>query len=122
MDIMKLHSAIDFVKESLRGGLVATDIFTSDDGQSLAGYNTQPAGSALFSKMTRELNASLKDAGFPTLGKYYLMDLVDGNKVIIIPMAKYQWGMLVNKDAQIGLITNVLLPKMIDKFEDAVTG
>jgi hypothetical protein len=122
MDVTKLHSAIDFVKESLRGGLIATDIFTADDGQSLAGYNTQPAASALFARMTAELNGSLKDSGFPTLGKYYLMDLVDGNKVIVVPMNKYQWGLLVNKDAQIGLITNVLLPKMIDKFEEAITG
>jgi hypothetical protein len=122
MDVTKLHDAIDFVKNSLRGGLIATDIFTTNDGQSLAGYNSQPAASALFARMTTELNGSLTDAGFPTLGKYYLLDLVDGNKVVIVPMDKYIWGLLVNKDAQIGLITNVLLPKMIDSFEEAITG
>lgn len=122
MDINKLHDAIDFVRNSLRGGLIATDIFTAADGQSIAGFNTQPAASALFARMTAEMNASLKDSGFPSLGRYYLMDLVDGNKVIVVPMDKYQWGLLVNKDAQLGLITNVLLPKMIDSFEEAIIG
>lgn len=122
MNINKLNGAIDFVRNSLHGGLIATDIFSSADGQSIAGYNTQPAASALFARMTSEMNTSLKDSGFPQHGRYYLLDLVDGNKVIVVPMDKYQWGLLVNKDAQLGFVTNVLLPKMIDVFEEAVTG
>jgi hypothetical protein len=122
MNVQKLQEGIEFLKDSLKGGLIATDIFGTEDGQSIAGFNTQPAASALFSRLTREMNTSLKESGFPTLGKYYLLDLVDQNKIIVVPMAKYQWGILVNKDAQLGLITNVLLPKMIDRFEEALTG
>jgi hypothetical protein len=120
MNVSKLHDAVDYLKDALRGNLVATDIFGIEDGQSIAGYNTQPAAAALFAQMTKDLNSSLKDGGFPTLGKYYLVDLVNDHKIIVVPMGKYAWGVLASKDAQIGLITNVVLPKMIDRFEEAL--
>lgn len=120
MNVNKLNDAIDYLKDTLRGNLIATDIFSIADGQTIAGFNTQASAAALFAQMTTELNHSLKDAGFPMLGKYYLLDLVNDNKVLVIPMGKYAWGVLVSKDAQIGLLTNVLLPKMMDRFEEAL--
>ncbi|MDO9325057.1 MAG: hypothetical protein Q7T80_08905 [Methanoregula sp.] len=120
MDVNKLHDAVDYLKDALRGNLIATDIFGVEDGQSIAGYNTQPTASALFARMVVDLNMVLKDGGFPSLGKYFLLDLVNDHKIIIVPMGKYAWGVLVSKDAQIGLITNVVLPKMIDRFEEAL--
>lgn len=35
-------------------------------------------------------------------------------------MDKYQWGILVDSNAQLGLILSVLLPKIINKFEEAL--
>lgn len=122
MDIKKLNEAIDVLKEGMRSSLVATDIYTVEDGQSIAGFNPNPEASALFNRITADMNEALKGAGFPGLGKYYILDLVDGNKVLIIPMGGYQWGMLVDSQAQLGLLLNVILPKIIDAFEEALVG
>ncbi len=120
MNINKLNGAVDELKEGLRTSLLATDIWAVEDGMSLASFNPQPEATALFNRITADMNETLENSGFPALGRYYLLDLVDGNKVFIIPMGKYQWGILVDSNAQLGLILNVLLPKVVDKFEEAL--
>ncbi|NNF99122.1 MAG: hypothetical protein HKM93_07065 [Desulfobacteraceae bacterium] len=123
MDVQKLHETIEVLKKDVGDGLLATDIFGAADGQSIAGHNTQPKASALFNKLTDFITDALTGSGFPALGKYYIMDLVDGNMVIVIPMGSYRWGMLVNGEkTQMGLLLNIVIPKIIDGFEEAITG
>ncbi len=123
MDVQKLNEAIEIEKRDLGEGLLATDIFSSSDGQSVAGYNTNPQACALFNKITGDLSDSLVGSGFPGLGRYYILDLVDGKMVVVIPLGDYQWGMLIDtKKVQLGLLLNVVMPKMINAFEEAITG
>ena len=123
MNVEKLNAAIEILKGDMGDALLATDIFGSADGQSIAGYNTQPKASALFNQLTGYLTKSLQGAGFPPLGRYYMLDLVDAKMVIVIPLGDYQWGMLVDTNkAQLGLLLNVVMPKIIDAFEEAITG
>lgn len=123
MNVEKLNAAIELLKGDLGDALLAADIFGSADGQSIVGYNTQPKASALFNQLTGYLAKSLQGAGFPPLGRYYMLDLVDAKMVIVIPLGDYQWGMLVDTNkAQLGLLLNVVMPKIIDAFEEAITG
>jgi YesN/AraC family two-component response regulator len=121
MDIKKLQDSINVLKEDLGDGLLATDIYAVTDGQSVAAYNTNPKACALFNRMTFQMNRSLKDSGFPTIGKYYMMDLVDKKRVVVMPMGDYQWGILLDGSVALGLLLNVALPKAIDNFEQAIT-
>jgi CheY-like chemotaxis protein len=122
MNIKKLNEAIIALKEDIGEGLLATDIFTISDGQSIAGYNTQPRACALFSRMTIQVNKALKEAGFPILGQYYMLDLADKKRVIVIPLGDYIWGILVDGQlSPLGLLLNIALPKVIDAFESALT-
>lgn len=123
MNIKKIEEGVEILKEDLGRGLVATDFWASSDGQSLAGYNPQPKASALFNKITVDLGKSLKASGFPGLGDYYLIRLEDGKFVIVLPMGKYQWGMLIDGEkVQLGLLINIVLPKIIESFEAAMKG
>lgn len=122
MNVQKLNKSIETLKEGLGGALLATDIWGTADMQSIAGFNPQPAATALFGQLINSTNKALKDSGFPILGKYILFDLVDGKMVAVIPMGEYAWGMLIDgKKAQLGLLLNVALPKAIAAFEDAIT-
>ncbi len=123
MNIQKLNAAVELLKSDLGDALLAADIFGSEDGQSIAGYNPQPKASALFARLTKFLGKSLQDSDFPGLGRYYMLDLVGAKMVIIIPLGDYQWGMLVDSNkGQLGLLMNVVIPKVIDAFEAAITG
>jgi hypothetical protein len=122
MDVKKLNNAIELLKDDLGDALLASDIFGAADGQTIVGYNPQPKASALFCQLTSYLVKSLDQAGFPQLDKYYLLDLKDGKMVICIPLGDFLWGMLVDKEkAQLGLMLNVIMPKIIEAFEDALS-
>jgi CheY-like chemotaxis protein len=121
MNIKKLNQAIEIQKDNMGDGLLATDIYGSADGQSLVGWNSNPQACALFNRITNYMIDALDGAGFPGLGRYYIMDLVGGKMVIVISLGEFQWGMLVDRaKIQLGLLLNVIMPKMIDSFEQAM--
>lgn len=121
MNIQKVNAAIETMRESLGAALLATDCFGAADGQSIAGINTQPKASALFNQVTDQLEKSLKASDFPPLGRYYMLDL-EGAVVIVVPLGKYRQGMLLDpKKAQLGLVLNVVLPKLIEDMNEALS-
>lgn len=121
MNVKKLNQAVEVLKDDMGAGLLATDIYGTADGQSVAGWNSNPQACALFNQITGDMTSALEGAGFPTLGRYYILDLVDDKMVVVITMGDYQWGLLVDRTkAQLGLLLNVVVPKIIDAFEEAI--
>ena len=101
--------------------MLATDIYYTADAQSIAGFNSQPKACALFNRVTNDLKNSLNDAKFPALGNYYLMELEGDNMVVVVAMEDYQWGMLLDKTkVPLGLLLNVIIPKVIEQFKDVL--
>jgi len=122
MKLEQLNQAIETLKDDLGNGLLATDIFSSKDGQPIAGWNSNPAASALFSQITKMMYKALNDAGFPSLGQYYLLNL-EGNKVVLVMyMNEFQWGVLMDSDkVPLGMLINVAMPKALKTFREAMT-
>ncbi|MBN1197610.1 MAG: response regulator, partial [Candidatus Aminicenantes bacterium] len=94
MNVKQMEKAVDVLKDDLGEGMLATDIIDANDGQSLAGWNTQPKASALFAELTSMMEKTLTGSGFPGLGRYYILDLVDDKMVVLITMGSFLWGML----------------------------
>ncbi len=65
MNVSKLNKSIETLKESLGGALLATDIWGTNDMQSIAGWNTQPAATALFGQIINSTNKALEGFRFP---------------------------------------------------------
>lgn len=123
VNVSKLNEAVKTLKEDLGDGLISTDICFTQDGQSIAAYNSQPEATALLTQLTVYLIKTLRSSKFPSLGKFYLMDLEDDKMGVVIPMGDYQWGMLVDTSkTQLGLLLNVAIPRAIDVFEEAIAG
>ena len=121
MNVEKLNECIEIPKSQLGDGLLATDIFGAADGQSIAGFNPQPAASALFNKLSDFMIEALDSAGFPPMGRYYTLSLEGNKMVIVILFGEYRWGMLIDGEkAQLGLLLNVVMPKMIKALEEAL--
>lgn len=116
MDIKSLRDTIEDLKKDLGEGLLSMDIYGRADGQSLAGFNSNPKACALFNKVTGNIESALKGAKFPELDRYYMLDLVDEKMVLIVPAGDYQWNMLLDKtQIQLGLMLNIALPKIMEK-------
>jgi hypothetical protein len=120
MNVKKLTNATKILKEDLDDALLATDIWATQDGQSIVGINTQPQACALFNRITNYLGEALKASGFPELGRYYFIDLAANHMVVVIPLGVFQWGILLDTSKiQLGLLLNVVLPKALDAFQEA---
>ena len=121
MNVKKMNEAVDTLKETAGAGLLACDVFMTRDGQSIVGYNSNPAYCAMSNQITQYMKETLKEAGFPPLGSTYMIDLDDDKMVISMIMGDYQWGILIDtKKCSLGILLNVALPRAKSVFEAAL--
>lgn len=121
MDVKKLKTSIEVLKNDLDGALLACDIWITGTGQSIAGFNTNPVAVALFERTTEFMDMALKESGFPTLENYYMLNLSNNAMVLVLQLDDYQWGMLVDSSkVQLGLLLNIALPNARKAFKEAV--
>ncbi|HIP48475.1 MAG TPA: hypothetical protein EYG92_05865 [Lutibacter sp.] len=121
MDVKKLKTSIEVLKNDLDGALLACDIWITGTSQSIAGFNTNPVAVALFERTTEFMDKALKDSGFPTLENYYILNLANNATVLVLHFEGYQWGMLVDSSkVQLGLLLNIAIPNARKAFEEAV--
>ncbi|GAB1391591.1 MAG: hypothetical protein AMXMBFR78_21050 [Rubrivivax sp.] len=116
VDIAKLEQLVVDLRTLVKEGLLATDIWDRATGLSLAGYNAQPAAVALFNQLTEEIGSTLGGAGFPNLGRYYLLELEGDNAVVILQHgADLLQGMLLNaKKVNMGILFSIAIPKSLE--------
>ncbi len=121
MDVNQLNESIELLKRDLGEGLVSTDIWSVNDSLPIAGYNSKPESCAVKNKITNTIIESFKEIKHPGLGRFYILDLADSTIEIVIPLGKFQWGILINPaKVTLGLLLNVVIPKVIDSFEQAM--
>ena len=122
MNVKKLKEAIEVLKENLDGALISTDIWPTNSGTTVAGYNSNPQATALFDKVTDYMRKALKGAGFPDIKDYYLLEM-EGDTMVVVLQFKaegYQWGMLVNtQKVNLGLLLNIAVPEARRAFIEA---
>lgn len=122
IDTKLLDLAVQDLRNVLRDGLVATDIWERTAGLSLAGFNQQPVAVALFTRITTELESSLTDSNFPPLARYYLLDMEGNHTVAVINHGALLQGILVdNKRANLGILISVAIPRMLESIGRAQT-
>jgi hypothetical protein len=124
MNLQKLRENIEWLKKQLGNGLVATDIWSTEVGLSLAGYNEKPEAVALFNEVTRFLRRAIEDTGFPPLGRYYMVELDSGKALAIILVHQdLQWGMLIDtSQATLGLIVSIVLQQAAKRLAEGAAG
>jgi len=123
MNIQKLNYCMELVEKDVGDGFLASSIVSMEDAQTIVATAKSSAKTAtLFAQVTQYLQKSLSEGqGYPQLGRYYYLDLAGNKGILFIPLGDYQWGVAIDtKKAKLGLLLNVLLPKMLDAFEDAV--
>lgn len=121
MNIQKLNDCMEMLKKDMGDGLLASSIITMADAQTLvATENSKPGAASMFSEVTSFIQKSLSQ-GYPALGRYYYLDLAGNKGILFIPFGDFQWGIAIDtKKAKLGLLLNIVLPKIINAFEEAV--
>jgi len=122
MDVKKINAIVKEVQEDLGDALLSTDIWTTADGTVIAGFNSNPKAAALMNQVGQELIKALTGAKFPSLEEYYMLDMQDGKMMLCLFFGDYQWGMLLDTEkVQLGLLLNVVAPKAIAGFNEAIS-
>lgn len=121
ISIDKLEVAVQELKNTLKEGLLATSIWDRSTGLSLAEFNPQPAAVALFTEVTNTLSQTLSDSGFPSLKRYYFLDLDGDHTVMVIRHGNdILQGILMNSQkVNLGVLLAIGLPKAIAAVEKA---
>ena len=123
MNVKQLNEIIKEVKEDLGDALLSTDIWTAADGQTIAGYNSNPKVAALMNRVGQQFVDAITGAKFHPLDKYYILDLNDKKMIICLTFPDYWWGMLLDTEkVQLGLLLNVVVPKAMEGFNAALEG
>lgn len=121
IDIEKLEALIQELKNTLKDGLLACDIFDRASGLSLAGYNPHPTAVALFTEVTSIIVTTLAASELPGLKRYYLLDLDNDHSVLVIRHgADLLQGIFMNSQkVNLGVLLSVALPRMLAGVEKA---
>lgn len=121
MNIQKLNACMDLLRRDLGEGFVVASIITTEDGQLLVSTNqAHIAAATLLNEVTAVMEKALST--YPaSLGQYYYIDVAGNMAILVIPFGAYQLSISINKQAvKLGLLINVVLPNIINAFEDAV--
>ena len=121
IDIAQLEKHIEDLRGLLKDGLLAAEVWDRETALSLAGYNPNPQGVALFTRLTEDIEGVLKESNFSTMGRYYMVDL-SGNQMLVV----MQHGrdllegiVLDTKKANLGIVLSMAIPKSIDAIAKA---
>jgi len=122
LNVSKLQEVFETFKQDMGAGLLASDIFDKENLIPLIGYNSNPVACALFGKIYHFIHEAAKEAGFPPMHRYFLIDLKDNKAVIVVDLhERYLLGMLADlTKVQIGIVLNVVIPKVIREFNSKV--
>jgi hypothetical protein len=74
VDVARLEKLVRDMQQSLPG-LMATDIWIAETGQSIAAFNGQPVAVTMFNTVQNNLTEALATSGFPGFGRFFLLDL-----------------------------------------------
>ena len=122
IDVARLEKLVSQMRDSLQG-LLATDIWVAETGQSIASFNGQPVASKLFNTLTDDLNLALSTSGFPVINRYYLLEL-EGNatSLVIRHGDDLRQGVLIDtRFTNVGTMLALGLPMALRGVEEART-
>lgn len=122
LDVAKLDACWQEQKKFLKDGLISGDIWDTGSGLSLSSEgDSNAAASALFTQLTFELSETLDGSGFPSLGKYYMLNLQDNKLFFIINHGDgILQGLILNpQKVNIGILFNVAVPKALASVKAA---
>lgn len=113
----KISSALEALRDDLGEGLTAVDIWSTKEAVSLGGIKSNPAATALMDRIGNMIDAALQEAEFPELKDFFLLNLADGNIVLVAAAGNYRSGALIDTEkASLGMLLSVAAPRLIENL------
>ena len=110
---------VQIAQDGIGDALLSVDLFSSADGTSYVGVNSQPAVCALVNQVTERMTWAFEKGGLPPLGRYYTAELAGSRMLLVAPCGGLQLSLVVDTSrVQLGLLLNVVLPEVLVALEE----
>ncbi len=121
VELSQLDSAVAELQGQLRDGLVAADILDLTSGISLAGFNSNPAATAMFPLMADQINQMLEGIAYPELNRFFLLDLASDHSLVVVRSGEDMLTTLLidNTKTTLGVLLGVAIPRALGNIEAA---
>ena len=114
-----LRRVVQIAQDGIGDALLSVDLFSSADGTSYVGVNSQPAVCALVNQVTERMTWAFEKGGLPPLGRYYTAELAGSRMLLVAPCGGLQLSLIVDTSrVQLGLLLNVVLPEVLVALEE----
>ena len=114
-----LRRVVQIAQDGIGDALLSVDLFSSADGTSYVGVNSQPAVCALVNQVTERMTWAFSKGGLPPLGRYYTAELAGSRMLLVAPCGGLQLSLVVDTSrVQLGLLLNVVLPEVLVALEE----
>ncbi|NLE22981.1 MAG: DUF4388 domain-containing protein [Actinobacteria bacterium] len=119
LNVAGLRKVVQIAHDGLGDALLSADLFSSADGTSYVGVNSQPAVCALVNQVTERMTWAFDKGGLPPLGRYYMAELAGSRMLLVAPCGGFQLILVVDTSrVQLGLLLNVVLPEVLAALEE----
>jgi hypothetical protein len=111
----RFENIIKSLKNDLEDGLLFCDIWSKKTDLSIASFNQNEKYTALFGRVTKNMEKALTDLGFPDFGQFQLIDLEADSMLLILNIEKeYLLGGLIDKSqVSLGVLLNIAIPNAL---------
>jgi len=121
INVKKLNTAIDELKQDLGDALIAANIYHKDSAQYICEFNSQSRSIPFFNQLTKDINITLNNSKLYFLSNYYMLDLKEDLMMIVLLLEDYRCEMILNSNKiNLGLLHSIAIPKVKEAFTDAL--
>lgn len=116
----KLDTCLKILNKDMGDSLISGNIMSIRSSKVLASYNIKPEAAAIFKRLTdyfRDAFAAAFEAA--RLGDHYILDLKGKQTLVVIILGEYQWSIVFNNvKCSLGLFQNIIMPKVVNTFNE----
>jgi len=119
----KLNACLNIMSKDMDEALMAASISNVSEGKVMASYQAAPETAEAFLRLTRYLTNAFNENTSNQLGDHMILDLKDRQTLVVLMIGDHQWCIVFKNDkCTLGLLRNIILPKVIRAFNEMNRG
>lgn len=119
----KLSACLNIMSKDMGDALTAASISNYSEGKILASHQATPETAAAFLRLTKFMRDAFSSNTDNNLGDHYILDLKDQQTLVVLLIGEHQWCIVFkNGKCSLGLLRNIIMPKVIKTFNEMNIG
>lgn len=119
----KFSACLNVMSKDMSDALTAASISHINEGKVMASYHAAPETSEAFLRLTKYLKNAFSANTTTALGDHFILDLKDQQTLVVLIIGEHQWCIVFNNvKCTLGLLRNVIMPKVIKTFNEMNIG